>query len=343
MQHWLKEIARGKRGAKDLSYEEALEAARFIAGGKATDAQLAAFFIAERIKTESPQELLAFVQAFQEKCEVIKGLNCIQIDFAGPYTGRNTFAATIPVSLLLADYGISVFMHASDSLPPKYGTSIKDIINELGIEVGKSGPAISEDVKVRKIGFAHSEQLCNPLQQMRRIREEIGVRTILNTAEKLLNLSGAQLLMLGAFHRTAINKMIPTFEGLGYEKVVVVQGEEGSEDVPVHRNSFIYVWTKDSLNSYLINPEDYGLMEEKQEGTLTLKDQCYIIMTILKGEGDKAYPYYYKQVLLNAGIRYYYFGITSSVEEGIRIAKKQLHQKRGLIKLEEWKVGALAT
>ncbi|MCY8144766.1 hypothetical protein [Bacillus inaquosorum] len=45
------------------------------------------------------------------------------VDFAGPYTGRRSFLATIPASLLLTGSGIPVFLHRSDGLPPKYATS----------------------------------------------------------------------------------------------------------------------------------------------------------------------------------------------------------------------------
>ena len=44
MQQFIKEIARGKRGSTDLTYEQAKEAARLIASGQATDAQVAAFY-----------------------------------------------------------------------------------------------------------------------------------------------------------------------------------------------------------------------------------------------------------------------------------------------------------
>ena len=67
LQQWIKEVARGKRGAKDLSYNETRELARFIVEGKATDAQVAAYFIAERIKMESPEELLAICSDFSRE------------------------------------------------------------------------------------------------------------------------------------------------------------------------------------------------------------------------------------------------------------------------------------
>lgn len=87
MQQFIKEIARGKRGSTDLTYEQAKEAARLIASGQATDAQIAAFFIAERIKTENADELLGFVHAFREKTKEIplsQPLKDKSIDFASP-------------------------------------------------------------------------------------------------------------------------------------------------------------------------------------------------------------------------------------------------------------------
>ena len=56
----LKEIGRGKRGARDLTYEEAARAAELIVGGAATPAQIGAFLVAERVKMESADELKAF-------------------------------------------------------------------------------------------------------------------------------------------------------------------------------------------------------------------------------------------------------------------------------------------
>lgn len=53
----LKEVGRGKRGARDLTYEEALQAAESILTGTATPVQIGAFLAAERIKMESVEEI----------------------------------------------------------------------------------------------------------------------------------------------------------------------------------------------------------------------------------------------------------------------------------------------
>ena len=341
MQQWLKEVARGKRGSKDLSYEETLSLASYICEGKATDAQIAAYLIAERMKTESPEELLAFIQVLEQKTDKIRlkdsRLEKV-IDFAGPYTGRNLFAATIPVAILLAEQEIPIFLHSSQSLPPKYGASLLEIVEQLGVKISDSADTLSRIIETTNLGFAWTDKFCPTLGELRNIRTEIGVRTLLNTAEKLLNITSAKSIILGAYHRTAINKIVPIFQNLSYENIYIVQGVEGSEDLPVHRNSFIYKVIKGEMETFIVKPEDYGLFSEEQEKVkLTASEQASKIIAILSGDDNQSLTYERNQVLFNAGIRYFLFGRCKSIEEGIYLANQQLIAKRGIEKLDIWR------
>ncbi|MFC4404772.1 anthranilate phosphoribosyltransferase [Gracilibacillus xinjiangensis] len=342
MQQWIKEVARGQKGAKDLSYEETLEVAEAILSRSATDAQIAAYLVGERIKTESAEELLAFIKKLQDyssKLSISKEIQSKMIDFAGPYNGRNSFAATIPVSLLLADQGIPVYLAASDTLPPKYGTSVKEIISKLGW----SNKLSDSDLERDRFIYADPEAYCEPLRQLRQIRKEIGVRTLFNTVEKLMNLGGARSIMLGAFHKTAINKLNDVFKHLDYDHVYIVQGLEGSEDVPVHRNSFVFHWTKENLKTFTVKPNDYGLQckEFDKNQKLSADEQASIIASLISGEQLDQNKYYYNQVLLNAGLRYYLFNLVQSVEQGIELAKEQLASGRIINVIDKWQKGRI--
>ncbi|WP_218197331.1 hypothetical protein, partial [Pseudomonas sp. 2995-1] len=112
---------------------------------------------------------------------------------------------TIPVSILLAENGIPVFLHSSDTLPPKNGSTIKDILKGLDIPVKLTGDQIAASIEAHNIGFAWTERLCKPLASVRNIREEIGVRSFLNMVEKLLNQANANSIMLGIFHKTVLD------------------------------------------------------------------------------------------------------------------------------------------
>jgi anthranilate phosphoribosyltransferase len=340
MQQWLKEVARGKRGSKDLDYQQTKEVAQSIINGDATDAQIAAYLIALRLKTESPEELLAFVHAFGDHSEKIESTQQPIIDLASPYNGRNSFTGSIPTAILMAEYGLPVFLHGSDSLPPKYGIAIKEILLHLGVNVSQPKPGLAKTLVDTNIAFASTEVFCPSLGNLREIRKELGVRTLFNTVEKLLNLANADTLMMGAYHRTAINKIAPIFKGLSYKNVYVVQGIEGSEDLPVHRNSFIFKITDNEMESSIVKPEEYELLapEMDKDIKLTAKEQSDITMALLSGEESEFLQPYYYQVLFNTGIRYHLFGAVPSIEEGIEIAKEQLKGQKGLRQLEKWKV-----
>ncbi|KSU85498.1 anthranilate phosphoribosyltransferase [Fictibacillus enclensis] len=341
MQKWIKEVGRGKRGAKNLSYEEALEAAKCITSGEATEAQMAAFLMAERIKTESPDELLAFIHEFRrhtQRLEEPRAAGGI-LDCGGPYNGRNSFAATIPVNILLSQQGLPVFLHASESLPPKNGTSLKTILEKLSVPVAQTKGEVLAALEAVNIGFAWTDKLCPPLADLRKIREEMGVRTIMNTVEKLLDMSGANSIILGVFHRTAVNKIVPSLQQLNYERAYIVQGVEGSEDLPVHRSSFIYNISTESSESIIIDPSDYGLKHEKElnKEVLSADEQAGLMTQLLAGEQSDALLPYRNQVVLNAGLRFYLLGHTPTIEEGTQLADRLLSQKKGEEQLILWR------
>ncbi|WP_100406892.1 anthranilate phosphoribosyltransferase [Bacillus solitudinis] len=335
MQQWLKEVARGKKGSRDLTYEEAFEAASQIASGEASIAQCAAFFVAERMKEESSDELRAFVDVFYKNTEHVTHSPEGLLDCAGPYVGRNTFAATIPVSLLLSEKGIPVLLHGSDPLPPKYGSSLKAILKHVGIESQVSIHTVEETLLRTKIGFADTESFCKPLAKLRDLRKEIGVRTLLNTVEKLGRVAQGETLMLGAFHKTAITHIIPVVKRL-YKQVFIVQGVEGSEDIPIHRNSsFIYKLTDQGEEMLTVRPSDYGFNHQKdpEKELITFEQQAELISLVIEGNDNVELSYYRDQVIFNAGIRYFLLNKVDTIEKGIQTADDQL--RNGQAK-EQW-------
>ncbi|WP_202077763.1 anthranilate phosphoribosyltransferase [Caldalkalibacillus salinus] len=289
MQTYLKEVARGKKGARHLTYEEASEVARQMISGEATDAQVAAFLIALRLKGQSAEEIRAFINQFRVHATPIQVSPTIRerlIDVAGPYDGRQTFAATVPVSILLAERGIPSYLHSSDTLPPKKGTSIKDIVERLGVHTTGSAQDVGSSLDQQYIGVAWTEKLCPTLSHLKTVRAQIGVRSFLNTVEKLLNLSHASAVIVGIFHKTVLDVHIEMLRAMGFKQSYIVQGIEGSEDVPIHRKSVIYEVTSQDVHTHHIDPQAFGLKYEKDptKENLTLAQQVNIIDRLLEGE-----------------------------------------------------------
>lgn len=318
----LKEVARGKRGARDLNYEEALQAAEHILTRSATPAQIGAFFIAERIKMESVEELEAFVQTCRKYAlrtdTVQEGLDC-----AGPYDGRkSSFYATFPVSFVLAAAGLPVTLHASPSLPPKWGVTLLDVVRAAGIPAeALTREASIAAARASDVLLIDSEAWCPPLKDIRPIREELGMRTVLNTAEKLNDYANSPYLAFGVYHNTVFDRLSRLLVKLGYRKALVVQGPEGSEDLFIDRPTRAYVVDNGSFSLQIFDPETYGLeatLPERANANWTAEEQSSVAEAVLAGDAELAYT---NQVLFNGAARLHLAGRVDSLEEGIYTCK----------------------
>ncbi|WP_138754433.1 anthranilate phosphoribosyltransferase [Paenibacillus sinopodophylli] len=317
----LKEVGRGKRGARDLSYEESLQAANAILELKATPAQIGAFFVAERIKMESVEEIEAFVNVCRKhahRAPIQQGLDC-----AGPYDGRKkSFYATFATSFLLAAAGLPITLHGSASLPPKWGITLHDLLRESGINVELlSKDQIVQAAKETGVLYVPAEEWCPPLKALRSIRIELDMRTVLNTAEKLIDYSHSPYLIFGVYHNTVFERMAKLANNLNYKKALIVQGTEGSEDLFIERPTRTYFVEDGQSQLNIIDPDAYGLETAVPVVDWTPAEQVKETEAVLQGRGHIAFA---NQVLLNAAVRLQLAEKVDSIEEGLYTCKDLL-------------------
>ncbi|AIQ68887.1 anthranilate phosphoribosyltransferase [Paenibacillus graminis] len=336
----LKEVARGKRGARDLSYQEAEYAAESILGLSASPVQIGAFLIAERIKLESIEELEAFVSVcrkYAHREPVQQGLDC-----AGPYDGRKkSFAATFPTSFLCAAAGLPVTLHGSASLPPKWGITLQDIIQESGVEVtALSRAEVVESAGKSGVLYVHAEGWCPPLASIRQLREDIGMRTIFNTVEKFIDYACSPYIVFGIYHNTVFDRISRMILKLGYRKGLVVQGSEGSEDLYIDRPNRVYYVADGTAQLDIIDPELLGLETPVPEMDWTPRLQLSAAEAVLQGGGHLAF---YNQVLLNGAARLHLAGRVNSIEEGVYTCKHLLDNGDAWAVYLKWKSSLLGS
>ncbi|OXS62463.1 anthranilate phosphoribosyltransferase [Cohnella sp. CIP 111063] len=332
---WLKEVGRGKRGARDLTYEECLQAAEEIMSLRATPAQIGAFFIAERIKMESVEELEAFVEACRKTAHR-EALNPDGLDCAGPYDGRKkTFFASFACSFVLAAAGLPVTLHGTDSLPPKWGVTLHDMLKLVGIRPEElPRETLAAAAKRTGLLYVPAEQWCPPLKQLRPIREQLGMRTVLNTAEKLIDYGHSPYLVFGVYHNTVFDRLARLMTKLNYRKALIVQGAEGSEDLFVDRPTRTYLVEQGNASLQVVSPEAWGLDTPVPEVEWTAALQIETTEAVLRGDADMAFI---NQVLLNAAYRLHLAGRVGSVEEGLYTGKALLENRQAWSVYVEWR------
>ncbi|MDQ0659624.1 anthranilate phosphoribosyltransferase [Paenibacillus sp. W2I17] len=334
MSQILREVGRGKRGSRDLNYTEALTVAEKILKQEVSPAQTAAFLMAERMKMENVEELEAFVHACRNSAERFSvfqdGLDC-----AGPYDGRTkSFMATFPVAFVLAAAGLPVTLHGSDPLPPKWGVTLSVLLKEVGIDTHKMDREDARSAALRSgVMYVSSEDWCAPLRKLRPLREELGFRTVFNTAEKLIDYNHSPYLVFGVFHNTFLDRIAKLLTRFNYRRAYVVQGMEGSEDLYIDRPTRVYVVEDGDMKLELVDPAAYELDMPVPELVWTAAKQLEVAESVLSGDGHIAFV---NQVLLNGGFRLYAAGRVNSIEEGIYTCQGLLESGAAYRIYQQW-------
>lgn len=115
---------------------------------------------------------------------------------------------------------------------PKRGTCLKELLSGLNVEVNMPVKQWEMVFSRIHIGFIWTEKICPPFRHLRKVREEIGLRTMINTVEKVMNPIQSKSIIIGVNHRTAMSHLVEILPRAGFETSYIVQGIEGAEELP---------------------------------------------------------------------------------------------------------------
>src|SRR5262249_11796724 len=120
---------------QDLSEAEAGLAMDELMSGNATDAQIAAFLTALRMKGETAAELVGFVRVMREKAEPFwNGETVPVLDIVGTGgDGSGTFNISTAASFVAAGAALRVAKHGNRAASSKCGAA--DVLEALGVNI----------------------------------------------------------------------------------------------------------------------------------------------------------------------------------------------------------------
>jgi anthranilate phosphoribosyltransferase len=182
--HFIKEIGRGKDGARALKREQAADLLGQILDGNVGDLEIGAFCIAMRIKGETTEEMCGFLDAAQQR------LTKIQISptsLARPaivipsYNGARKLPVLTPLlAMLLAKEGFPVVIHGTATEDKRVFTS--EVLAALGILARST----MEPVAHGEIAFFPTAMLHAGLQRLLDVRRVVNLRNPAHSLVKLL-------------------------------------------------------------------------------------------------------------------------------------------------------------
>lgn len=329
----LKELISKIINLEDLELSEARSAMGEIMSGKATDAQIAAFITALRMKGESIDEITGFAEVMREKATRIEpNVKGNLVDVCGTGGAKlKTFNISTISAFVVAGANVAVAKHGNRSFTSKCGSA--DLVEGLGVNLEadpKETEGIIEDIG---IGFLFAPKFHKAMQFVAKPRKEIGIRTVFNILGPLTNPAGAKAQIVGVFDSALVKKLPPVLKNLGLERALVVHGIGGIDEISNIGKTLVGELKSSRISYYKISPDKFNLKLtnldkiKAEDIAQSVKLAKGILRNEIKDEKLEV-------VLLNSAAGIYLGGKCNNLQEGIEIAKESLESGRAYDKLK---------
>jgi anthranilate phosphoribosyltransferase len=194
---YLKEIGRGREGARALGEPEARDLMEQVLDGRISEAERGAFAIAMRIKGETTQELAGFTDAAAARCIALPANSRTPVLLAS-YNGARKLPNLTPLlALLLAQQGVPVLVHGAVDDPVRVTTHT--LFRTLGLPIARDAAGVQDAWARDEPAFMPIDALCPPLATLLALRWTIGLRNPGHTVAKLLAPRGAPCLRVVSY------------------------------------------------------------------------------------------------------------------------------------------------
>jgi anthranilate phosphoribosyltransferase len=317
----------------DLSEQEARDAMEEIMAGHATDAQIAGFLTALRMKGETARELIGFARVMREKAEPLWDGEVLPVlDTAGTGGDRSgTFNISTAAAFVAAGAGVRVAKHGNRSASSRCGSA--DVMEALGIDIQMPIERLRYAIKQVGVGFLFAQRFHKSMKYVMPARTQLKVRTVFNILGPLASPAAACFHVVGVSSAEIMELMANALHGLGLKHAFVVHGANGMDEVSISSRTYVVEIRGDEIRQFVMTPEDFGIPSVKIDAILggDAAENAKIIESVLRGERGARRDV----VLLNAAPAIVAAGAASTWKEGIRLAAESIDSGAALRKLQQ--------
>jgi len=316
----------------DLTEQEMMAYLGEIMSGEKSEAEIAAFLTALKIKGESVTEIVAGAKVLREKAAPIDMGTMATIDTCG--TGGDstgTYNISTAVAIVAAAAGVPVVKHGNRSVSSKCGCA--DVLEASGVKIDLTPDQVKDCVNALNIGFLFAPTFHSAMRFVGPTRKALGFRTIFNILGPLANPANATAQVVGVFSEALVPIYAEVLKEIGLKRVLVVHGKDGLDEITITDETMAAEVKDGKISYFTIQPEDFGIkrasLEDIKGGETQLNAQ--ILRAVLAGEekGPKR-----DILLINAGAALYVAGKADSLREGMAKAAQVIDNGKAVDKLE---------
>jgi anthranilate phosphoribosyltransferase len=284
-----------------------------------------------RQKGETVAEVVGSVNAIRSRAIRIRVGSPIVVDTCGTGgDGADTFNISTTAAFVVAGAGITVAKHGNRSVSSRSGSA--DVLNRLGVKIDLEPDRVADCIDEIGIGFLFAPLYHGAMKQCAGVRQEMGIRTILNVLGPLANPAGATHQVLGVYDAKWTDVLGRVLMELGSQHCFVIHGLDGLDEVSLSDRTRISEGKGGVVSSYFIAPEEFGLqrVSTKEFAGGTPEDNARITKDILQGRKSPKRDI----VCLNAAPGMVVGQKAKTLTEGFRLAQQTIDSGAAAEKLE---------
>ncbi|KAE8546361.1 anthranilate phosphoribosyltransferase [Marinobacter nauticus] len=305
----------------DLSRDEMKDVMRIVMNGEATDAQIGAFLMGLRLKSETIDEITGATEVMRELATKVSINASPLVDIVGTGgDGANLFNVSSASSFVVAAAGGFVAKHGNRGVSSKSGSA--DLIEKAGINLDMKPEEVARCVEQIGVGFMFAPAHHGAMKHAIGPRRELGCRTIFNILGPMTNPAGVTRQLIGVFTRELCRPMAEVMQRLGAEHIMVVCSKDGLDEISLATVTHVAELKDGEITEYDLAPEDLGIKSQSLVGlTVDGADESLALIKAAFGRShDETTEKARDMIALNAGAAIYIAGLAKTTKEGVDMA-----------------------
>ncbi|MGD9720245.1 MAG: anthranilate phosphoribosyltransferase [Pirellulales bacterium] len=242
---------------ENLSVAEMAAAIEAVMNGQVSDGQIGLLLTALRAKGETAAELAGAASVLRRHMTPIRTTRSELVDTCG--TGGDasgTFNISTAAALVVAAAGLPVAKHGNRAITSKCGSA--DVLAALGVNINADVARVETCLEQLGICFCFAPLLHPSMKRVAEVRKRLGVPTIFNLLGPLCNPAAAPFQVIGVGRAEVRPLLAEALQLLGTRRSVVVQGEDGLDEVTLAGPTRVSEVTPGGVRNLTWTPADFG-------------------------------------------------------------------------------------
>jgi anthranilate phosphoribosyltransferase len=231
-------------------------------------------------------------------------------------SGAKLFNISTAAAFVAAAAGAHVAKHGNRKMTSQSGSA--DVLEHAGVNLNLTPEQIAHCISEVGVGFLFAQAHHSAMRFAAPVRQELGVRTLMNVLGPLTNPAGAKRQVIGVFSPIWQRRVAEVAYLLGSEHVLVVHSN-GLDEIALDGSTFVVELKNGEIQEYEIKPEDFGITGRGEENLKADSPEASLELVheaLTKPDSTAA-----DIVCLNAGAAIYASGIATSLSNGVVMAQ----------------------